>query len=105
MKSGCSLSSGSAGQSADAVAMASCHQTSRPGFISTAVLQRLKTMHFSTVGDFSRAASTLAFKGATLPRRQPPAAVMERFDFASLLPAGTGSAENPADTHEWHAPL
>src|SRR5437899_4182155 len=43
-------------QSAEAAAIRSCHQWSRPGFISTAMLQRLKTMHFSTVGDLSSAA-------------------------------------------------
>ena len=105
MNSGCSLSSGSAGQSADASATSSCHQRSRPAFISTAVLQRLKTTHFSTVGDFSRAASTFCFSGTTLPRRHPPSAVMTSFDLASLLRSATASAENPPKMTECVAPI
>src|SRR5580692_2576357 len=92
-KRGCSLSSSTAGQSAEASFISSCHQTSRPGFISIDVLQRLKTMHFSTVGDLARAASTFCFKGTILPRRQPPSAVMISFDLASLLRSATASEE------------
>ena len=41
MKSGCSASSGSAGQSSEALAMSSCHQRSRPACMLTAVPVRL----------------------------------------------------------------
>ncbi len=105
MNSGCSLSSGSAGQSALAAATRSCHQWSRPAFISTAVLQRLSTTHVRTLGDFSSAASTFAFRGITLPRRQPPSAVMTSFACASLLRSATASAEKPPKMTEWVAPM
>ena len=73
--------------------------------MSTAVLQRLKTMHFSTVGDFASASSTFALSGTTLPRRQPPSAVMTSFDLASLFRSATASAENPPKTTECIAPM
>ena len=62
-------------------------------------------MHVSTVGDFSRAASTFAFKGMTLPRRHPPSAVMMHLLLASLLRSATASAENPPNTTECMAPM
>ena len=103
--SGCSLSNGSAGQSALAAAITSCHHTSRPGFIVTAESQRLKTTHVSTVGDFASASSTLALSGTTLPRRQPPSAVTMTFDLASLLRSATASALKPPKITEWTAPM
>ena len=64
---------------------------------STGWLQRLKTMHFSTVGDLARAASTFALSGTTLPRRQPPSAVMTSLALASLLRSATASAREAAE--------
>ncbi len=73
--------------------------------MSTCWLQRLRTTHFSTVGDLARAASTLALSGTTLPRRQPPSAVISRRALASLLRSATASAEKPPKTTECVAPM
>ena len=100
-----SLSIGSAGQSADASAISSCHQKSRPSCIVTSQPVRFKTTHFSTVGDLSIAASALAFSGICLPRRQPASAVMIILALASLLRSAMASAANPPKTTEWTAPI
>ena len=62
-------------------------------------------MHFSTVGDLTSAASTFAFSGICLPRRQPASAVICSFAFASLLRSAIASAANPPKTTEWAAPM
>ena len=46
-------------------------------------------------GDLARAASTFCFSGTTLPRRQPPSAVISSLTLASLLRSATASAEKP----------
>ena len=73
--------------------------------MSTGWLQRLKTMHFSTVGDLARAASTFCLSGTTLPRRQPPSAVMSSLALASLLRSATASALKPPKTTLCVAPM
>src|SRR6185295_10466633 len=62
-------------------------------------------MHFSTVGDLASAASTFCLSGTTLPRRQPPSAVMTSRAFASLLRSATASAEKPPKITECTAPM
>ena len=107
MNSGVSLSSGSAGQSAEPslpaplpegegrLAVNSCHQKSRPVVIATALPVRRSTTHFSTVGDFCKAMSTFSFKGNCLPRRQPPSAVRTTLADALLFRSAMASAEKP----------
>ena len=63
------------------------------------------TMHFSTVGDLARAASTLAFSGICLPRRQPASAVICSLALASLLRSAMASAAKPPKITEWTAPI
>jgi hypothetical protein len=105
MNNGASLSMGSAGQSAVTSSISSCHQKSRPSCIVTSQPTRFSTMHFSTVGDFFNASSTLAFNGICLPRRQPASAVICTFVEASLFRSAIASAEKPANTIEWTAPM
>ena len=49
--------------------------------------------------------STLAFKGTSLPRRQPPSAVTTSFDWASVLRSEMASALNPPKMIECVAPI
>ena len=100
-----SLSRGSAGQSAEASAVSSCHQKSRPGRIATGAPVRRRTTHFSTLGERASAASAFSFNGSCLPRRQAESAVIRSFAPASLLRSATASAENPLATTEWTAPM
>ena len=62
-------------------------------------------MHFSTVGDFASASSTVSFSGSALPRRQPASAVICSLACASLLRSAIASAEKPAKITEWIAPI
>ncbi len=106
MNSGCSESIGSASCPADAFAMDSCHQTSRPACMEISFLVRSTTTTFPTVGHalLSSASSTAALSGTTLPRRQPPSAVMTMEQPASLMRSRSALAEKPAKTTLWGAP-
>ena len=61
-------------------------------------------MHFSTVGDFSSAASTFAFSGTILPRRQPPSAVMMSFALRVVVAVGDGFRGEAAEDDRMHRP-
>ncbi len=77
MNSGCSLSSGSAGQSAGA----SVHQLVPPVVAPAVHRHRLagaaaRRRRSRPTGRLRSASSTFAFSGTTSPRRQPPSAVI-----------------------------
>ncbi len=97
---------GSAGQSADASAMTSCHHRSRPSCMSGAVSQRLATITFSTEGaPVLRASSTVGLSRAGAPRRQPASAVMIILASASSQRSTMASAEKPPKMTEWATPM
>ena len=73
--------------------------------MDTSAPVRRTTMHFSTVGDFSSAASTFCFSGNCLPRRQPASAVMITLASASLFRSAIASLENPPKITQWTAPI
>ena len=63
-------------------------------------------MTFSTVGQPpARAASALRLSSTSLPPRWPPSAVMTIFAPASSMRSFRASAEKPAKTTEWMAPM
>ena len=105
MKSGCSAGRLVGGHSAEAPFICSCHQTSRPAFISTASLVRRTTRQLFTVGVSASGASTFALSGTDLPRRQPPSAVMQSFAPQSLMRSRSASAEKPPKTTVCVAPM
>ena len=71
MKSGCSASTGTGGQSAvmSAAAISSWNQTSRPSVIGTSPSTRLTTMTVSTVVSPLTATSALVLEGVVLAPR------------------------------------
>ncbi len=105
MKSGCSASSATGACSADADGTTWSQRTSRCSTIDTGSLVRVTTRTFSTVRQpLSRAASTVALSGTTLPRRQPPSAVMIILQPASLTRSRMAVSEKPPKMTEWVAP-
>ncbi len=105
MNSGCSASSGSGAQVASWRGTIDSQVTSRPGTSVIGLLVRVRTSTFSTVGQpCSSAASTLALSATTLPRRQPPSAVMISLQPASRTRSRIASAEKPPKITEWVAP-
>ena len=105
MNSGCSADRLAGGQSAGALLMTSSHQTSRPACMFTDSRVRRATTHDCTDGVCASAASTLAFSGTALPRRQPPSAVMHSLAPQSLMRSRSASAENPPNTTVCGAPM
>ncbi len=85
--------------------MSSCHHRSRSGVIVTSPPVRRTTTLFCTVGLFSRASSTAALRGISLPRRQPPSAVTITLAPASLFRSATASALNPPKIMLCTAPI
>ena len=85
--------------------MTSCHQRSRPAFMSTSPSVRRTTTQVLIVGVSARALSTFALSGMTLPRRQPPSAVMQSLAPQSLMRSRSASAEKPPKTTVWGAPM
>jgi len=66
--------------------------------------QRFTTMTDCTLGVPSRALSTFALSSMTLPRRQPPSAVMTSLALQSLMRSLSDSGLNPPNTTVWMAP-
>ena len=99
MKSGCSaVEARRARGRPSAPFISSCHQTSRPAFIVHRARPcggRRRT--FSTVGVSASASSTFSLSGTTLPRRQPPSAVMQSLAPQSLMRSRSASAREAAE--------
>jgi hypothetical protein len=105
MKSGCSASSFSGGQSALAPWTSSCHQWSRPGCIATGWPVRRTTTTCSTQPTPFSASSTAGFSAKGAPRRCPPSAVTTTLAPASSMRSRSDSAEKPPNTTLWVAPI
>ena len=72
--------------------------------IEAASPTRRTTRQVRTPLAFSRAASVLALRGTTLPRRQPPSAVTTKLAPRSLMRSARDSGEKPPKTTVWGAP-
>ena len=90
---------------AEAFAISSCHQWSRPEVMLTAPSPRLNTMTLLMVGQSLRASSMMAFRGMIVPARNPTSAVMTATLSESWIRLLMDSAENPPKTTEWMAPM
>src|SRR5262249_54763777 len=108
-----SLPMASGGQSADASAMRSWYQWSRPSTIGTSVpagddgwpVTRWTTTTSVTDGVLAAASSTAGLSRAGAPRRKPPSAVTMTLAWASLTRSMIESGEKPPKMHEWAAPI
>ncbi len=105
MNSGSSASISSGGQSAEASAMASWYQTSRPSTQSMSPPVRRTTTTVSTPSHCSMAASVLALSGILRPPRMPSSAVMTQVDSQSVMRPARLSGEKPPNTTECTAPI
>ncbi len=105
MKSGCSESKLTAVCWSAADSTASCHQTSRPSTMVTSDPVRFRVTTFSTEGAFFTAASTWAFSGTSLPRRQAASWVSTTLTSASLSRSRTASAAKPPKITVCTAPI
>ena len=114
MNSGSSASISSQGQSADAAAIRSCHQKSRPSFISTSnsglPATRCTTMQVSTGMPISSSAEAMAasatgFIRIGLSPRWVPLQVTTVVQVESTMRSDSESAEKPPKTMEWTAPM
>ena len=104
MKSGSSAPIASGGQSAATPAAASCSQTSRPASQGTSPPVRLTTS-WRTPASPASALSALALSGVRRPPRGASSAVTRSFAPESSMRERSASAEKPAKTTEWTAPI
>ncbi len=95
----------SGGHSADASAMRSWYQWSRPSTMVTSPLVRWTTTTAVTEGVAVTASSTAGLRGAAAPLRKPPSAVTMTLASASLTRSMIESGENPPKMQEWAAPM
>ena len=100
-----SLSIASGGHCAGAFAMASCHHTSRPRFISTFSPVRRTTTTCPIDGVSASDASAFCLSGTTAPRRYPPSAVTRTFASASRMRSRSASELKPPNTTPCTAPI
>ncbi len=102
-----SASIGSGSHLSEALAIRSCHHTSRPFCIPMLVAfpTRSTTTTFSIEGVPASASSTLALSGTTLPRRHAPSPVTRTLAWASLMRSRSASAEKPPNTTLCGAPI
>ena len=105
MKSGASASSHSAGAAGRWRSSSSASQRSRPSRIGTSVSVRRATSTRSTSARPSIARSAVALSGMRLPPRRPSLAVTSSLQPASRMRLRSDSAEKPAKTTEWTAPI
>ncbi len=105
MKSGSSAAIHSTGQVERCFAVSSSSQRSRPARIGTSLSVRRTTKTFSTSDSPSTAWSTVALSGMRLPPRSPSLAVSTTLQPASRMRSRSDSAEKPAKTTEWTAPM
>src|SRR5450756_2440125 len=107
MKSGCSASTGTGGQSAvmSAAAISSWYQTSRPSVMGTSPSTRLTTMTLSTVVSPLTATSALVLEGVVLAPRWPLSAQMRTLAPQSSMRDLSASALKPPNTTMWMAPM
>ena len=106
MNSGSSAPISAGAHSAEAPAISSCHQTSRPATIGTSSPVRRTTNTRSIDGVSATAASALAFIGR--PLRAPRTAVScvtSALHCESLMRSRSDSAENAPNTMECTAPM
>ena len=105
MKRGSSADIISGGQYACTREVSSCHHLSRPSVQGTGFPVRLRTSTCSTEGHSFKAASTIAFVAIVFPPRRPSSVVISKRDAQSRTRSRRDSAENPAKTTEWTAPI
>ena len=105
MNSGSSASSSAAGQSAEASAIASWYQTSRPSRHGTSLPVRRTTMHVCVFGQDSSASWVLPLSGTARPPRGPSSAVTTTRQSESRIRSRSASGENPPNTTECTAPI
>ena len=104
MKSGSSADIGSGGQSAATRSAASCSQMSRAGSQGTSPPVRLTTS-WRTPARPASALSALALSGVRRPPRGASSAVTTSLAPESSMRERSASAEKPAKTTEWTAPM
>ncbi len=105
MKSGSSAAIHSTGQVERCREVSSSSHRSRPSSMGTSLSVRRTTKTFSTRDRPSTALSTVAFRGMRLPPRRPSLAVKTTLQPASRMRSRSDSAEKPAKTTEWTAPI
>ena len=105
MNSGSSAFISSGGQSAEALAIISCHQTSRPLFHAMSPPVCLTTTHLPTVGHLAIASSVLTLSGILRPPRTPSSEVTTTVESQSWMRPASESGEKPPNTIEWMAPI
>ena len=105
MNSGSSASSSSAGQSAEASAISSWYQTSRPSRHGTSLPVRRTTMQVWVFGHPSRASWVFLFSGTLRPPRGPSSAVITTRQSESRMRSRSASGEKPPNTTECTAPI
>ena len=105
MNSGCSESTASGSHASEQSATASWNHTSRPSRQATAFFVRRTTTTDFTPSRPSMASSTCGLSGSTLPRRQPPSAVITHVQPPSTMRSRRDCALKPAKTTECGAPM
>ena len=85
-------------------AASSITSTSRSAFQLTSCWVRLTTNTVCTSSQPSRASSTTGLSGSTLPRRQPPSAVITALQPPSSTRSRIELALKPPKITEWMAP-
>ena len=78
---------------------------SRPFVIGTVVVVRCTTSILSIDGHSVTASSLMAFSGIDFEPRNPSFAVIKSLQPQSLIRSRRASAENPANTTVWMAPI
>ncbi len=104
MKSGSSAPIGSGGQSGETRSAASCSQTSRLASQATSPPVR-RTTSWRTPARPASALSALALSGVRRPPRGASSAVTSSLAPESSMRERSASAEKPAKTIEWIAPI
>ena len=95
----------SGGQKRGTFAISSCHHLSRPAVQGTWLPVRRRTRTCSTSGHSLIAASAITFVAIVFPPRRPSSDVMRMRDLQSWMRSRSDSAEKPAKTTEWTAPM
>ena len=104
MNSVVSLSSCSAGQSDEAAAMASCHQTSRPDCISTGPPVRRRTTHFCHAGRFGQGFVNVLFQRQLLAATPAIVGGDLQLGLGVVVAVGDRFAGKTAKNHGMHRP-
>ncbi len=104
MKSGSSAPIATGSQWSETRSISSCSQTSRSGSQGTSPPVR-RTTSWRTPGSAASALSALAFSGVRRPPRGASSAVIRSFAPESTMRERRASAEKPAKTTEWMAPM